>query len=513
MAMLRYGAATLVKAGLSAKDWTDQAYKNACSNGRCQMKTARTVLAQYDPKKYLLSHCTIIAAVDTDLADPKNPKSDYLIKPEFSQFVNNNGDAWTKKMLQACYKTFVGANNYLEHVQIEELSKGKVIDAVLRDIPVGRDKTGNEVSTYYVDILVATDRKHKDLVRKIESRELDTLSMGCVIKYSICSKCGHQAVDESEACVHVRYEKGNMFFDDNGNQRKIAELCGHHTEPDSVSFVDASWVATPAFTGAVMRDVVTIPTDIMAKLEKAHEATTYKVKEGDFMKAASHLIAQEEDAPAEEEAAPAEEAPAEEPAEDAPADAPEQIPEEGMPPEEDTQFGEDDIRQWKNKIKNRILEELGQEIADSLTEEERPQELETLDESIIKPASVLKKVWGAKKSWDMYLRTVVGNLNKKDFDKLRYGTHMLMTSKDPTVLAEYGYKKRDFLAVLSFLDRCFERPMPVDIKRTVAKLGGTGGKQPIELLETIVSSLGRKITQREAMRSLTWLRLLDYYGS
>ena len=53
--------------------------------------------------------------------------------------------------------------------QIPELSKGKVIDAVLREVPVGKDKEGKDIATYYVDILVATNRKHKDLVAKIET--------------------------------------------------------------------------------------------------------------------------------------------------------------------------------------------------------------------------------------------------------------------------------------------------------------------------------------------------------
>jgi hypothetical protein len=51
--------------------------------------------------------------------------------------------------------------------------------------------------------------------------------------------------------------KGNSFIDGLGKVRKIAELCGHHTDPQSVKFIEASWVANPAFTGAVLRDILT----------------------------------------------------------------------------------------------------------------------------------------------------------------------------------------------------------------------------------------------------------------
>jgi len=999
MAMIKYGTASLVEPGISVDKWVDKIYETACSDGKCRMKTAKSVLAKYDPKKYMLSHCTIIAAVDTDLADPKNEKSDYLIKPAFSKFVNNNGDAWSKKMLGACYKTFVGANNYLEHVQIPELSKGKVIDAVLRDIPIGKDKDGSDLSTYYVDILVATDRKHQDLVRKIEANELNTLSMGCflngteitlsdgtkriieelkpgdlvithrgniqpilniqkrwyegtirelkikgdykttyvtlehpywafkreqycacgcgekiktkltghknnfdgnnfifskykrghfsriinpntqiyslenykdlkeknsvnsnlnlswikagdlkigdlvsypitdnvissadatidkarligyylaegsfvkevkidgeendyavrcrvcgslfnrlaphlkthrmtileykklypdapigakinqqlirssrkenctnigleksrkavgvefslgeheydtvnaeivelgkkvfptcvvlrykkcvkiigieaaeffnnyggeyfngkrlpaevlywpkniqkhilstwalgdfcttgskdlfsqlhymltrnriihntyrkeaelyetdvrkktadglevinhysgirsesymiqinatgfeklnnelkysfpystprmknsgnmgrswknvqpghwfmrpiksieekpyqgwvynfevkgdnsyiandvavhncVISYSICSKCGNRAVDESQACQHVKYEKNNTFYDNSGVQRKIAELCGHWSEPESVRFVDASWVKTPAFVGAVRRNTVNVPSDIMAKLEKAHEIEGYKKKEGDFLKAANHLIAQ--DVP--EGPEPPEEAEPEKSEEEAPAEEPvEEAPIEEAPVEEP----EDPIETFKKDTKREILDQIKNEILKELQEKGPEPGLETLDETIIKPASVFKKVWGAKSTWDRFIKQSAGNLNKRDFDKLRYGTYMILTNSDPTVLSQYGYKKRDFLAVLSFLDSKSTKPLPASVKKAIAKLGGTNSKGPVELLSHIVSSIGRKISRKEAERSLVWLKFLDKFS-
>jgi hypothetical protein len=535
MAMWKIGYASVVQANVTADSWTNRVYKDACKDGQCRMKTAKSVIAKYSPDKYLLSHATIIASVDVELADLKNPKSDYLILPEFSQFVNNNGDAWTKGVLKNAYKTFIGGENYLEHVQIPELSKGKIIDAVPREIVIGKDKNGKELSTHYVDILVATDRRHDELIRKIESKELNSLSMGCLIKYSICSKCGNRAVDETEACDHVRYQKNNMFFDDNGVQRKIAELCGHESEPDSVKFIEASWVKQPAFTGAVLRSFVEPSEEIMAKLESAKKVPSYQKKPGDYLKAAmilamkKDLIAQEpdsgtvepepsdkkkkkdvpppppEDAPAEEET-PAEEVPV-------PSDVPEIPPEETSPIEE---VPENEIVQLKNDLKKKIFRQVQDDVMQDLSEEESggsSEETESLDDTLIKPASlVLTKVWGAQKSWDRFITQRLPAMEKRAFDKLRYGVHIAMTNSDLTSLKDYGYSKRDFLAVLSFIDSCFKSPLSNGIKKIVATIGGTNGKGPVELLQLVVSKLGRKLKVEEAKKILAWLRLLDFYS-
>jgi hypothetical protein len=102
-------------------------------------------------------------------------------------------------------------------------------------------------------------------VQDIESGKMGTLSMGCTTDFTICTKCGHFAVDETELCDHVRHAKLNTFLDDRGQKRVIAELCGHvdYTEnpeaPGGVRFIEASWVGVPAFPGAVMRNIMQAP--------------------------------------------------------------------------------------------------------------------------------------------------------------------------------------------------------------------------------------------------------------
>lgn len=267
MAHSKVANAMVVHPRISGRGWNG--VRRVASSGatnRNLTDQARTILGgPLDPDRYLFTHCTIVASVDTDMVPNarlgkirvgsntvNRPYADYHIRPECSQYVNNNGDSWDRRVLLASYPTFIGSHNFQEHVQVEEKSKGRIIDAVARDI-------GDSV---YIDILVATNRKHATLINDIKSGKLSTLSMGCTTDFTICTKCGHLAVDETELCEHVKHAKLNTFLDESNQKRVIAELCGHidYTDnpeaPGGVRFIEASWVGVPAFPGAVMRNIL-----------------------------------------------------------------------------------------------------------------------------------------------------------------------------------------------------------------------------------------------------------------
>lgn len=266
MAFLKRASAVVVHPRISGRGWGGIRKTASSGSSRNLTDQAREILGtSLSSDDYLVTHCTIVASVDTDKAPNvklgnvkvgtqmvNRPWDDYLIKPECSQFVNNNGDSWSRAVLKMAYPTFIGAHNFREHVQIEEQSKGRIIDAVARDIG----------DSLYVDILVATNRKHAALVQDIEAGKMATLSMGCTTDFTTCTKCGHFAVDETQLCDHIKYAKLNTFMDDSGQKRVIAELCGHETyndnpdAPGGVRFIEASWVAVPAFPGAVMRNIL-----------------------------------------------------------------------------------------------------------------------------------------------------------------------------------------------------------------------------------------------------------------
>jgi hypothetical protein len=159
-------------------------YRTASSSPNLIAQASEILGETFDPKNYLLTHATIVASVEVE--DVPNVKlgrqqelgrhvnrrwADYRIRPDCDIYINNNHDAWSREVLLKSYRTFVGAHNFCEHVQIEEQSKGRIIDAVARDI-------GNSV---YVDILVATNLKHASLINDIKSGRMSTMSMGCFL--------------------------------------------------------------------------------------------------------------------------------------------------------------------------------------------------------------------------------------------------------------------------------------------------------------------------------------------
>ncbi len=250
------------------------------------VKTAAVKKLAANNTRYLLSHCTIMSSVMTE-PEPE----DHLIKPECSHLVNNNDDAWTNEVLKLSHKSFVGAFNFVEHFQNSKYAKGHILDAVLRKVNI-------EPPTwvYYCDILVATDIAHEKLVEDIRGGKVKYLSMGCVTDLVICSYCGTRVNDQGAYCNHLAYQKGQFIPDANGIFRRIAELCGHKTLPlGGVKFVEASWVATPAFPGAVKHKVIADGW-MGPGTAYTHEAEVQAEKEAaEFRKAASGIMLTDDD--------------------------------------------------------------------------------------------------------------------------------------------------------------------------------------------------------------------------
>lgn len=208
------------------------------------MKTANLP----NEKKYLLSHATIMASVMCE-PDPY----DWLIKPETSHLVNNNDDGWENEVLRLSHRSFVGSFNFLEHYQNTKESKGTIVDSILRKILIAEP----DIWVYFCDLLVATSLEHEDLVTEIRSGDVRYMSMGCVTDVVVCSYCGHRVKENESGCYHLSRHKGSFLPDDDGIARRVAELCGHKSLPNGgVTFIEASWVETPAFPGAVNRGII-----------------------------------------------------------------------------------------------------------------------------------------------------------------------------------------------------------------------------------------------------------------
>lgn len=89
--------------------------------------------------------------------------------------------------------------------------------------------------------------KAPHLLEKIASGEFPAVSMGCKIKYDVCSNCGNRAKTRGEYCDHLKYAMNRI--DPNTGKQNAA------LNPSPV-FFDSSWVVRPADrTGYMLKKV------------------------------------------------------------------------------------------------------------------------------------------------------------------------------------------------------------------------------------------------------------------
>jgi len=428
-----------------------------------------------------------------------------------------------------------------EHVQIPELAKGKVIDVALREVPFVKDKDGKDLTTLYVDILIATNRKHEDLINKITSGEYNATSMGCLIKYSQCSQCGQIAEDESKACKHVRFFKRNFFYDPNGVRRIVAELCGRVEDPESCRFIDASWVRKPAFGGAVLRNLVEPDFDLSEKFTKAFAVPEFVKTDGMYVKAAAEQAANEivteieaqDPAPAPApEAPPADAPPA--PTDDtrfpeAPADAEKPLGEDAPPPAEGAAPGGDaaglggaapggapdqppqpqveeppqdaTAKEVKDMLKRTVLNEIRHDLmeggAQSATRpDQRPAESDLAsNDDLVKEAS-----------FPRMLREASGEIGE------RLANAMLIMSnlRDWGRMARYGYSRDDVLGILWYVDGKLSRePVGPDAVRALSKVRLASDGDARRFFTEIIVETGRRPSKSESRKLLKWAGILN----
>lgn len=142
---------------------------------------------------------------------------------------NNNGDAFTEEDLKNTHQLFVdNANVFLQHVN-KDPAKG----------------IGKPVFSWYndemhrVELILRIDKSRPDAtgtVRKISNGEPLYVSMGCTVKYDVCSICGNKAPTRRDYCDHLRFNMKKILPDG----RQVYAL-----NPDP-KFFDISIVAKPA---------------------------------------------------------------------------------------------------------------------------------------------------------------------------------------------------------------------------------------------------------------------------
>lgn len=205
--------------------------------------------SSYTTDKYIFTQCTALGGVEV------GPEG-YQIVPEHSIWVNRNGLAFRNEQILLSYPSLIMAENFLEHTHYEELSKGKILDAVpwVHYIPASQ---GGSIPTIFVDVLIATNKVNSVLCEKIRTGKINAVSMGCDLTHAQCTQCGRIVLDGREdPCDHVAMNLGGHFKGRDGRERVVAELGGRPNDPGSCTFVEVSWVKRPAFVPAVFHGMV-----------------------------------------------------------------------------------------------------------------------------------------------------------------------------------------------------------------------------------------------------------------
>lgn len=133
---------------------------------------------------------------------------------------NRNGDSWPEhplmvggtkitedEVLPKHYKSFeTSAKVYRHHINKDPLGSIGDVQRAFYNWPMHR-----------VELLLALDNgKAEEVVQEIESGKFPAVSMGCKIKYDVCSICGNPAPNRGAYCDHAKWQLSQ--FMPNGKQ-------------------------------------------------------------------------------------------------------------------------------------------------------------------------------------------------------------------------------------------------------------------------------------------------------
>ena len=128
---------------------------------------------------------------------------------------NINGDYFEESELNPpCgtelfgYKTFGKSGVYRHHKNKDiNRSMGEVVCSCYNKV------------MHRVELIIRIDREkafeegHKDLVERLDAGEHPAVSMGCKVKYDVCSICGNKSKTRKDYCIHTKNMMGKVFPD------------------------------------------------------------------------------------------------------------------------------------------------------------------------------------------------------------------------------------------------------------------------------------------------------------
>jgi hypothetical protein len=153
---------------------------------------------------------------------------------------NRNGDAWSERPLRVG-PTEITADDVLpKHYQTFETNANVFRHHVNKD---PAKSIGEVIKSFYnwpmhrVELLLALNNfKSDEVVQEIEEGKFPAVSMGCKVKYDVCSLCGNKAPSRAQYCDHAKFQLGELL----PNGKKI------FVWNPSPKFFDISIVRRPA---------------------------------------------------------------------------------------------------------------------------------------------------------------------------------------------------------------------------------------------------------------------------
>jgi hypothetical protein len=123
--------------------------------------------------------------------------------PAFESYgENRNGDAFWRRELMEKHATFVSHGHYFRHHVNKDpsIAQGRPIASAFND------------QTDMVDLVIMADRDRvEDRIHMLERGEKVATSMGCHVKYDVCSICGNKAATRKQYCKHVEKNASYPF--------------------------------------------------------------------------------------------------------------------------------------------------------------------------------------------------------------------------------------------------------------------------------------------------------------
>lgn len=175
----------------------------------------------------------------------------YVAVRAISSRVNANYDGWPAEELEKGWRTFIGRGVFVEHHNWDtSRTRGVILDAKLH-----KDTLANGTKDYWVELLIEVDANaYPRLAKAIIRGDINTVSMGADVQYTVCSACGNKAHDVREYCAHIPHMKGRRVPTGKEGAKKEALVW---EDCYGVNFFEISFVFDPADESAYVADFYT----------------------------------------------------------------------------------------------------------------------------------------------------------------------------------------------------------------------------------------------------------------